>query len=85
MSPKQFKETREKLGLTQAELANLLGLSGKAPISHFEIGFRIPSPLISAVMTYLGSLSERKSQEFIEDFQRHIDKAKASNKGRKRG
>lgn len=85
MSPKQFKETREKLGLTQSELAELLGLSGKMPISHFETGFRTPSPLISAVMSYLGSLSERKAQEFIEEFQRHIGKAKASNKGRSRG
>lgn len=85
MSPKQFKETREQLGLTQPELAKLLGLSGKAPISHFETGFRTPSPLISAVMSYLGSLSERKAQEFIEEFQRHMDEARKSTKGRKRG
>lgn len=85
MSPKQFKETREQLGLTQPELANLLGLSGKAPISHFETGFRTPSPLISAVMSYLGSLSERKAQDFIEEFQRHMDETRKSTKGRKRG
>ncbi len=85
MSPKQFKETREQLGLTQTDLAKLLGLSGKAPISHFEIGFRTPSPLISAVMSYLGSLSERKAQDFIEEFQRHIDGAQQHTKGRKRG
>lgn len=85
MSPKQFKETRENLGLTQPELAKFLGLSGKAPISHFETGFRTPSPLISAVMSYLGSLSERKAQEFIEEFQRHMDETRKSAKGRKRG
>ena len=41
MSPKHFKEIREQLGLTQSQLAKLLGLSGKAPISHFEIGFAL--------------------------------------------
>lgn len=85
MSPKQFKETREQLALTQDELAQVLGLAGKKTISHFETGFRTPSPLISAVMSYLGSLSERKAQEFIEEFQRHMNEVKASKKGRKRG
>lgn len=85
MSPKQFKETREQLGLTQDELAKVLGLAGKKSISHLETGFRTPSPLISAVMSYLGSLSERKAQDLIEVFQRHMDEARKSTKGRKRG
>ena len=85
MSPKHFKEIREQLGLTQSELAKLLGLSGKAPISHFEIGFRIPSPLISAVMSYLESLPERKATAFIEEFQRHMDEVLKPTKGRSRG
>lgn len=85
MSPKKFKEIREQLELTQSDLAKLLGLSGKAPISHFEIGFRTPSPLISAVMTYLESLPERKATAFIDEFQRHIDEAQKSTKGRTRG
>lgn len=85
MSPKQFKETREQLGLTQDELAQVLGLAGKKSISHLETGFRTPSPLIGAVMSYLGSLSERKAQEFIEEFGRHMAKERASIKGRKRG
>lgn len=85
MSPKKFKSIREKLGLTQPELAALLGLSGKAPISHFETGFRTPSPIFSAVMTYMESLSERKAQEFIEKFGRHIKDAEKSTKDVKRG
>ncbi len=82
MSQKKLKEIREQLGLTQPELANFLGLSGKAPISHFETGFRTPSPLISAVMSYLGSLPEKKAAAFIEEFQRHMDKVQKSAKGR---
>lgn len=85
MSPKHFKEIREQIGLTQDELAQVLGLAGKKSVSHLETGFRTPSPLIGAVMSYLGSLSQRKAQEFIEEFQRHIDKEKASGKGRTRG
>lgn len=84
MSPKKFKSIREKLGLTQPELAALLGLSGKAPISHFETGFRTPSPIFRAVMTYMESLSERKAQEFIEEFGRHIVEAEKSIKAQKR-
>ena len=85
MSPKQFKEIREQLGLTQSDLAKLLGLSGKAPISHFEIGFRTQSPLISAVMSYLESLPDRKAAAFIEELQRHMDEVLKPTKGRSRG
>lgn len=82
MSPAQLKSHREKLGLTQDELAQVLGLAGKKTISHFETGFRTPSPLISAVMSYLGSLPEKKAAAFIEEFQRHMDKVQKSAKGR---
>lgn len=85
MSPKKFKSIREQFGLTQTDLAGLLGLSGKMPISHFETGVRTPSPLISALMSYLGSLSERKAQDFIEEFQRHIDQVQVARKVGKHG
>ena len=85
MSPKQFKETREKLALTQAELAQVLGLSGKMTISHFETGFRTPSPLISAIMGYLGSLTERKASAFIEEFSQHTEHEAKSSRRRKNG
>ena len=80
MSPAKFKQIREHLGLTQTDLAELLGLSGKMPISHFETGFRTPSPLIVAFMSYLGSLSEKKARDFLEEFKRHMDKARRAAK-----
>ena len=76
MRPDKFKSIREKLGLTQEELSDLLGLSGRKPISHFETGFRKPSPLIQAIMSLLGSLSERKAAEFIELLTEHMKKVK---------
>jgi transcriptional regulator with XRE-family HTH domain len=42
MSPNEFKEARRKLGLTQAELAYLLGYRGVMSISKIERGL---SPL----------------------------------------
>ena len=83
MTSDKFKEIRNRLGLTQVELAALLGLSGKGPISHFETGFRTPSPLIIALMSYLGSLSERNAQDFVNEFQRHMNKARLTMRGKK--
>lgn len=82
MSPDKFKSIREKLGLTQEELSELLGLSGRKPISHFETGFRKPSPLIQAIMSLLGSLSERKAVELIELLSEHMKKVKRQAKAK---
>jgi DNA-binding transcriptional regulator YiaG len=80
MSPARFKEIREHFGLTQAELADLLGVSGYKPISHYETGFRRPSPLIAAVMSLLDSLPERKARELIEQLQGHMKKVRKDKK-----
>jgi len=80
VNPSKFKEIREGLGFTQAELADLFGLSGKMPISHFETGFRRPSPLIAAVMSLLDSLPERKARELIEQLQEHMKKVRKDKK-----
>ena len=74
MSPKKFKDIRETLGLTQGELADVLGLSGKMPISHFETGFRQPSGLIAALMLVFESLPERKALELIEMLKHHMER-----------
>jgi transcriptional regulator with XRE-family HTH domain len=85
MTSAKFKEIREQLGLTQEELAKLLGLAGKKSISHLETDFRTPSPLIAAFMSYLGSLSERKAQEFVDEFQRHMAKVQKAGRNKKNG
>lgn len=80
MSPAKFKKIREGLGLTQPALAELLGLSGKMPISHFETGFRKPSPLIAAIMSLLESLPERKAAELIQLLNEHMKKVQRQKK-----
>lgn len=63
MSPARFKEIRENMGLTQTDLAEIFGLSGRLPITHYETGFRQPSKLIVALMELFGQLPEKKSAE----------------------
>ena len=65
MSPKQFKAVRTRLRLTQDELAQIIGVSGKGPISHFETGFRTPSLLTQAVLGVLDGLTEVDAADLI--------------------
>ncbi len=83
MSPAKFKEIREKLGLTQEELSIILGVSTYKPISHYETGFRTPSLLVQAVMSYFDSLSIKEAMTFIEDIRHHMAKVKKSMKTKK--
>lgn len=63
MSPARFKEIRENMGLTQTELSEIFGLSGRLPITHYETGFRQPSKLIAALMELFDQLPKKKSAE----------------------
>ena len=80
MSPEKFKAVREKLGLTQQELSDVLGLSGQRPISHFETGFRTPSLLTQALMSILDGLSDRKAADMLELFREHMDRVRKAAK-----
>lgn len=53
MTPEQFKETRDRLGLTQGQLAYKIGLSERA-VRYYEHGGRsIPVPIIRLMETFL--------------------------------
>ena len=80
MSPDRFKKIREQLGLTQDELANVLGISGKRPISRYETGERTPDLLTQALMSLLESLPERESIELMELLADHMKKVKRQQK-----
>lgn len=74
MSSAKFKVTREKLGLTQEEIAQVLGFSGKTAISNIETGVRSPSKLAMAVLEVLAELPKKDSQRFVELLKRHVAK-----------
>lgn len=44
MTPQNLKDIRLQAGLTQAQLSDFFGLSGKSRISEYEGGVRNPSP-----------------------------------------
>lgn len=76
MSPERFKEIRENLGLTQAALSEVFGLSGRLPITHYETGFRRPSKLISALMEIFDQLPASESASLRDLILKEMQKAK---------
>ena len=61
----EFKELREKLGLTQDGLAKPLGV-GKLTISQYETGFRKPGKTVLIMMNVLKVLSPKRSRDLLE-------------------
>lgn len=51
MTPAELKNARNKLGLSQTELANALGMgkAGWQSVSRWENGAKIPGPVAIAV------------------------------------
>ncbi len=72
MKPKEFREIRERLDLTQKELSEVLGLSGYIPVNHYESGFRRPSTLIAALMRVFNSWPEKKARELRENLKEQV-------------
>lgn len=59
----EFKAIRQRLDLTQEELAEVLCLSGKKVVSNIEREVRNPSLLIVVLMRLLLGLPQKKSKE----------------------
>ncbi len=72
MNVKEFKEIREKLEMTQKEMAFLLGYEGEAQsVKNIEGGKRKPGKLAIKLLRYLVSIPKLKSKVFIEELNRH--------------
>ena len=50
MTPDQFRQARQSLGLSQAELAAWLGYGDKSRVSEIERGLRDPGPAVLILM-----------------------------------
>ncbi len=70
MKPKEFREIRERLNLTQKELSEIFGLSGYIPVNHYESGFRRPSTLIAALMRVFDSWPEKQRDTLQADLKK---------------
>ena len=76
MTPAKFKEIRERLGLKQSELGELLGLKGRIAVTHYETGFRNPNRLIEVLMEIFNEWPEKKSLELRDEILKRIKDSK---------
>ncbi len=83
MRPEEFRDIREKLELKQKDLADIFGLSGYAPISHYESGFRKPSVLIVAMMRLFNRLPEKDSLELRELIKKEVSRERKTKSPKK--
>ena len=82
MKGTEFKTIREKLELTQDELAEVLCLSGKTAISNIETGFRNSSLLTTVLMRLLSDLPRKRSKE-LQSLLSSFHRKETDHKGRK--
>ena len=66
MTAGNFRRIRAKLGLTQAELADVLALSSARVVSNIEIGFRKPSKLAVSIFTMLDNMPLSAARKFAD-------------------
>lgn len=64
MSPAKIKKIRIKLGLTQAQLAESIGVANLT-LSQYETGFRNPSKTVIILLLLLDGLSRSEAVEFL--------------------
>lgn len=67
----EFKRIRVKLGLSQSDLAELLGMTTRNAVSNIEIGNRNPGKLTGTMLRVLDSLPKRKAEELVELMLKH--------------
>ena len=80
MTGSEFKAIREALGLSQREVAELLGYSGKTAISNLEAKEKHPDLLACVLMRMFKVLSAKRSMELREQLLEFGAKEKLSRK-----
>jgi DNA-binding transcriptional regulator YiaG len=68
VSQKEIQRLREKLGLSQDELANALGLAGKNVVSRWETGERNPSEALRRLFSIWLKLPTPEARRLLEKF-----------------
>jgi transcriptional regulator with XRE-family HTH domain len=80
MSPAKIKKIRIKLGLTQAQLAETIGVA-KLTLSQYETGFRNPSKTVIILLMVLDGLSRKETVEFLDLLKLNAVKLKRDGHG----
>lgn len=62
MTSEQFRNIRSQLGLTQSQLAGLMGMT-KQSVSRIECGERPPTKMMAAFINYIKESTNGKSTE----------------------
>jgi transcriptional regulator with XRE-family HTH domain len=66
MTAQELKAYRERLGITQAELSERLGLNREKTVSEFELGIK---PVPDWIEKKLAPITKEELKEFIKKFQ----------------
>lgn len=66
MNGSEIKRIRTKLGMTQDQFADLLGMSSKQTICNIETDLRNAGSLVVIILGVLDDLPEKKAKELIE-------------------
>ena len=74
MESSEVKRIRNKLGLTQEEVAEIFGFSGPGSVGNIEIGYRTPNRLFARMLRLLDSLSPKKADELLNQLRKHGNK-----------
>lgn len=64
MTSQEFKVIRNELGLSQSQLASIMGLAGKQAVSAIESGRRMPTKIHAAFIHFI--LLVRKNKIYTE-------------------
>jgi len=80
MSPAKIKKIRMKLGLTQAQLAETIGVA-KLTLSQYETGFRNPSKTVIILLMVLDGFSKSEAAEFLNLLKVNANKLKRDGHG----
>jgi DNA-binding transcriptional regulator YiaG len=74
VKPKELAEIRKRWGLTQAQMADLMEVSGKLIVSHWENGFRSPSSIVQKLYRMIDELPDHEAKQLVKWLEKYSSK-----------
>lgn len=66
MSVNEVINVRRKLGMSQEDLSDSLGILGATTVSRWETGLRKPSETIRRLFCWLNDLPKKQAEEIVK-------------------